>query len=87
MYKIEIVGGELKKLELAGSLAEITAEVMASVSIVYHKIDDASKVAGKLFKDIFKKAEKQDVLFAKDEDKEEAFLKMIKALVDDEDKD
>lgn len=67
MYKIKVDKDMLLELELSGNLTTITAEVLASVEIVYQKLEQTDSSAAKQFKENVEDAIKSGFVF---EDKE-----------------
>lgn len=66
-YGIKIKKDVLLELELCGDLHTITAEVLASLLVVYQKLKQNSKFAAEEFKNDVERAVKSGILFA-DED-------------------
>ena len=67
MYKIKVDKGMLLELELNGNLTTITAEVLASVMIVYQKLKQNDRLAAEEFKNDVERAVKSGLVF-EDED-------------------
>lgn len=67
MYKIKVDKDVLLELEINGNLTTITAEVLASVMIVYQKLKQNNSSAAKQFKEDIEDAIKSGFVF---EDKE-----------------
>ena len=74
MYKIKIDKDMLLELELNGNLATITAEVLASVTIVYQKLKQNDRLAAKRFKENIEDAIKSGFIF-EDEEGQKDILK------------
>ena len=66
-YGIKIKKDVLLELELCGDLHTITAEVLASLLVVYQKLKQNSRFAAEEFKNDVERAVKSGILFA-DED-------------------
>lgn len=67
MYSIKIRKDVLLELELCGDLHTITAEVLASILVVYQKLKQNNELAAKEFKNDVERTVKSGILFA-DED-------------------
>ena len=67
MYGIKIKKDVLLELELCGDLHTITAEVLASILVVYQKLKQNNELAAKEFKNDVERTVKSGILFA-DED-------------------
>ena len=67
MYKIKVDKGMLLELEINGNLTTITAEVLASVMIVYHKLKQNNSSAAKQFKEDIEEAMKSGFVFEDEE--------------------
>lgn len=67
MYKIKIDKEMLLELEINGNLTTITAEVMASVAIVYQKLKQNNSSAAKQFKENIEEAMKSGFVFEDEE--------------------
>ena len=67
MYGIKIKKDVLLELELCGDLHTITAEVLASILVVYQKLKQNNELAAKEFKSDVERTVKSGILFA-DED-------------------
>lgn len=67
MYGIKIKKGVLLELELCGDLHTITAEVLASIFVVYQKLKQNNELTAKEFKNDVERTVKSGLLFA-DED-------------------
>ena len=67
MYKIKVDKGMLLELEINGNLTTITAEVLASVMIVYHKLKQNDSAAAKRFKENVEDAIKSGFMFEDEE--------------------
>lgn len=74
MYKIKVDKGMLLELEINGNLTTITAEVLASVMIVYHKLKQNDSSAAKRFKEDIEDAIKSGFMF-EDEEAQKDILK------------
>ena len=74
MYKIKIDKDMLLELELNGNLATITAEMLASVTIVYQKLKQNDRLAAKQFKENVEDAIKSGFIF-EDEEGQKDILK------------
>ena len=74
MYKIKVDKDMLLELELNGSLMTITAEVLASVTIVYQKLKQNDRLAAKRFKENIEDAIKSGFIF-EDEEGQKDILK------------
>ena len=74
MYKIKIDKDMLLELELNVNLATITAEVLASVTIVYQKLKQNDRLAAKQFKENIEDAIKSGFIF-EDEEGQKDILK------------
>ena len=67
MYKIKVDKDILLELEISGNLTTITAEVLASVEIVYKKLKQNDKLAAKRFKENVEDAIKSGFMFEDEE--------------------
>ena len=67
MYKIKVDKGMLLELELNGNLTTITAEVLSSVAIVYHKLKQNNSSVAKQFKEDIEDAIKSGFVFEDEE--------------------
>lgn len=74
MYKIKVDKDMLLELEISGDLTRITAEVLASVMIVYHKLKQNDSSAAKQFKEDIEDAIKSGFMFG-DEEAQKDILK------------
>ena len=74
MYKIKVDKEMLLELELNGNLTTITAEVLASVMIVYQKLKQTDRLAAKQFKENVEGAMKSGIVF-EDEEGQKDILK------------
>lgn len=74
MYKIKVDKDILLELELNGNLTTITAEVLASVMIVYQKLKQNDRLAAKQFKENVEGAMKSGIVF-EDEEGQKDILK------------
>ena len=74
MYKIKIDKDILLELELNGNLTTITAEVLASVMIVYQKLKQKDRLAAKQFKENVEGVMKSGIIF-EDEEGQKDILK------------
>lgn len=74
MYKIKVDKDILLELELNGNLTTITAEVLASVMIVYQKLKQTDRLAAKQFKENVEGAMKSGIVF-EDEEGQKDILK------------
>lgn len=74
MYKIKVDKDIPLELEINGNLTTITAEVLASVMIVYKKLKQNDRSAAKQFKENVEEAMKSGVVF-EDEERQEETLK------------
>ena len=79
MYKIKVDKDILLELEISGNLTTITAEVLASVMIVYHKLKQNDSSAAKQFKEDIEDAIKSGFMF----EDEEAQKDILKQRIDD----
>lgn len=64
MYGIKIKKDVLLELELCGDLHTITAEVLASILVVYQKLKQNNELAAKEFKNDVERTVKSGILFA-----------------------
>lgn len=67
MYKIKVDKDILLELEINGNLTTITAEVLASVMIVYQKLKQNNSSAAKQFKENVEDAIKSGFMFEDEE--------------------
>lgn len=67
MYGIKIKKDVLLELEICGDLHTITAEVLASILVVYQELKQNNELAAKEFKNDVERTVKAGILFA-DED-------------------
>lgn len=74
MYKIKVDKDILLELEINGNLETITAEVLASVMIVYQKLKQNDRLAAKQFKENVEEAMKSGIIF-EDEEGQKDILK------------
>lgn len=74
MYKIKVDKDILLELEISGDLTTITAEVLASVMIVYQKLKQNDRFAAKQFKENVEGAMKSGIVF-EDEEGQKDILK------------
>ena len=74
MYKIKVDKDILLELEINGNLTTITAEVLASVMIVYKKLKQNDRLAAKQFKENVEEAMKSGIIF-EDEERQKDILK------------
>ena len=74
MYKIKVDKDILLELEINGNLSTITAEVLASVMIVYQKLKQNDRLAAKQFKENVEGAMKSGIVF-EDEEGQKDILK------------
>jgi len=74
MYKIKVDKDILLELELNGNLTTITAEVLASVMIVYQKLKKSDRLAAKQFKENVEATIKSGIIF-EDEEGQKDILK------------
>ena len=74
MYKIKVDKDILLELEISGDLTTITAEVLASVMIVYQKLKQTDRLAAKQFKENVEGAMKSGIVF-EDEEGQKDILK------------
>ena len=74
MYKIKVDKDILLELEINGNLTTITAEVLASVMIVYQKLKQTDRLAAKQFKENVEGAMKSGIVF-EDEEGQKDILK------------
>lgn len=74
MYKIKVDKDMLLELEMNGNLTTITAEVLASVMIVYQKLKQNDSSAAKQFKENVEDAIKSGFVF-EDEEGQKDILK------------
>ena len=74
MYKIKVDKGILLELELNGNLATITAEVLASVEIVYRELKQTDRLAAEQFKENVEGTIKSGIVF-EDEEGQKDILK------------
>lgn len=79
MYKIKVDKEMLLELELNGNLTTITAEVLASVMIVYQKLKQNDRLAAKQFKENVEGAMKSGIVFEDEEGQKD----IIKQQLDD----
>lgn len=79
MYKIKVDKGMLLELKINGNLTTITAEVLASVMIVYQKLKQNDRLAAKQFKKDIEYAIKDGFVF----EDEEAQKDILKQQLDD----
>lgn len=79
MYKIKVDKGMLLELEINGNLTTITAEVLASVMIVYHKLKQNDSSAAKQFKEDIEEAMKSVFVFEDEEGQKD----ILKQRIDD----
>lgn len=87
MYKIKIDKEMLLELEINGNLTTITAEVMASVAIVYQKLKQNNSSAAKQFKENIEEAMKSGFVFEDEEGQKDILIKeLFEALGKDGDK-
>lgn len=63
MYKIKVDKEMLLELELNGNLTTITAEVLASVAIVYQKLKQSDRPAAKQFREDVEATIKSGIVF------------------------
>lgn len=74
MYKIKVDKDILLELEINGNLTTITAEVLASVMIVYQRLKQNDRLAAKQFKENVEEAMKSGIIF-EDEEGQKDILK------------
>lgn len=74
MYKIKVDKDILLELEISGNLTTITAEVLASVMVVYQKLKQNDRLAAKQFKKNVEEAMKSGIIF-EDEEGQKDILK------------
>ena len=67
MYKIKVDKDTLLELEINVNLTTITAEVAASVMIVYQKLKQTDSSAAKQFKETIEDAIKSGIIFEDEE--------------------
>ena len=79
MYKIKVDKDMLLELKINGNLTTITAEVAASVMIVYQKLKQNDSAAAKRFKEDIEDAIKSGFMF----EDEEAQKDILKQRIDD----
>ena len=77
MYKIKVDKEMLLELELNGNLTTITAEVLASVMIVYQKLKQTDRLAAKQFKENVEGAMKSGIVFEDEEGQKNILKKQI----------
>lgn len=77
MYKIKVDKEMLLELELNGNLTTITAEVLASVMIVYQKLKQTNRLAAKQFKENVEEAMKSGIVFEDEEGQKNILKKQI----------
>lgn len=77
MYKIKVDKGILLELKLNGNLTTITAEVLASVMIVYQKLKQTDMLAAKQFKENVEATIKSGIVFEDEEDQKDILKQQI----------
>ena len=80
MYKIKVDKDILLELEINGNLTTITAEVAASVMIVYQKLKQNDSAAAKQFKEDIKDAIKSGFMFEDEEGQEDILKRQLNDL-------
>lgn len=83
-YGIKIRKDVLLELELCGDLHTITAEVLASLVVVYQKLKQNSRFAAEEFKNDVERAVKLGFLFGNDDEKKiEVVKKEMKKTIEE----
>mgnify|MGYP005801074381 CR=1 FL=1 len=80
MYKIKVEKEMLLELEISGNLTTITAEVLASVMIVYQKLKQNDRLAAKQFKKNVEATIKSGIIFEDEENQKEILKQLLNDL-------